>query len=125
MDFHEFHGRACDVAIKVREAAETAGLAEQEFPYPDLRELLTVVRTAASWIGLSGSVDEAIERLKQDLKELAAVDYVANFALDNPRTKLVMRLSFVGESGRDPSVLPCMPFAAYLLELCNGLEPGK
>ena len=66
MDLIEFEGRVYDALIELREACEAnPAVREQALP-KDLRELLSIVRTAASKLTLCSSVREAIDRLKGD-----------------------------------------------------------
>jgi hypothetical protein len=60
----------------------------------DLRELLSIVRTAASELILCSSVREAIDRLKQDQKALGAVEYVASFGRTDDEIKAAIRRAF-------------------------------
>jgi hypothetical protein len=74
--------KVCDVAFSVR---------DQKLP-SDLRELLSIVRTAASELILCSSVREAIDRLKRDPKELGAVEYVSSSGLSDDEIEAAMRL---------------------------------
>jgi len=66
VDLIEFEGRVYDALIELREACEAnPAVREQALP-KDLRELLSIVRTAASKLTLCSSVREAIDRLKGD-----------------------------------------------------------
>jgi hypothetical protein len=124
VDFTEFEGRVCDVLVEIHGVCE-ANPAAREQPLPqDLRGLLSFLRTAASELILCSSVNEAINRLKQDQLALAAIDCVANWKLSPDETKSAIRLAFANRTADTPD-LPLMPFCSYLIELCNGIEPGK
>jgi len=124
MDWIEFEGRACDVLAEIHAVCEAnPAVREQALPQ-DLRELLSIVRAAASELILCSSVREAIDQLKQDQLKLGVVEYVASFALSDDEVKAAMRLAFVNRA-EDTPALPCMPFCSYLIELCNELKPGK
>ena len=68
----------------------TRQVREQVLPQ-DVRQLLSIVRTAASRLILSSSVNEAIDLLRQDPLELAAVDYVSNWALSDREIDAALR----------------------------------
>jgi hypothetical protein len=124
VDLIEFEGRVYDALIELREVCEAnPAVREQALP-KDLRELLSIVRNAASELILCSSVPEAIDRLKQDQKALGAVEYVSSLGLTDDEIKAAIRRAFENRTG-DPPALPCMAFCSYLIELCNGLEPGK
>ena len=123
MDFIEFEGRVCDALIELHKVCDAAPSVRDQ-KLPDLRELLSIVRTAASELILCSSVTEAIDRLKRDPKALGAVEYVASFALTKDETKAAIRRAFENRT-EDTPALPCMAFCSYLIELCNELKPGK
>ena len=124
MDLIEFEGRVCGALIELQKVCDAApSVRDQKLP-SDLRELLSIVRTAASELILCSSVPEAIDRLKRDPKELGAVEYVASLGLSDDEIKAAIRRAFENKTEDTPD-LPCMAFCSYLIELCNGLEPGK
>ena len=61
MDLTEFRGRVCEALIEIREVCEARPAVTQQALPSDLRELLSIVRTAASELILCSSVREAIE----------------------------------------------------------------
>ncbi len=70
MELIEFEGRVCGVLIELQKVCDAApSVRDQKLP-SDLRELLSIVRTAASELILCSSVREAIDRLKLDQKAL-------------------------------------------------------
>jgi hypothetical protein len=123
MDFDEFHGRVCDVLIEVQKACDE-NPAVREQVLPDLRELLAIVRGVASELILCSSVQEAIDRLKQDQLKLGAVEYVASFGLTEIEIKAAIRNAYEKHTADTPD-FPCLAFCSYLDELCNELKPGK
>jgi hypothetical protein len=124
MDLTEFRGRVCEALIEIREVCEAnPAVAQQALP-SDLCELLSIVRTAASELILCSSVREAIDRLKRDRLALGAVEYVSSSGLSDDEIEAAMRLAYEKRAGDTPD-LPCFAFCSYLIELCNGLEPGK
>ena len=124
MDLIEFEGRVYDALIELHKVCDAdPSVRDQTLP-PDLRELLSIVRTAASELILCSSVREAIDRLKRDRKALGAVEYVASFGLTDDEIKAAIRHAFENKT-EDTPALPCMAFCSYLIELCNELEPGK
>jgi hypothetical protein len=92
VDLTEFRGRVCEALIEIREVCEANPAATQQALPPDLRELLSIVRTAASELILCSSVREAIDRLKRDPKELGAVEYVSSSGLSDDEIEAAMRL---------------------------------
>lgn len=125
MELSEFRGRIFDVLIRIHETCDANPSVRQQALPQDLRELLSIVRTAASGLILCASVDEAIDRLKQDQLKLGAVEYVSNWALaDDRESESAIRLAHAKET-QDTPALPCFAFCAYLIELCDGLKPGK
>ena len=124
MDLTEFEGRVYDALIELHKVCDAApSVRDQKLP-SDLRELLSIVRTAASELILCSSVREAIDRLKRDQKALGAVEYVANLGLTDDEIKAAIRHAFENRT-EDTPALPCMAFCSYLIELCNELKPGK
>ena len=124
MDFIEFEGRVCDALIELHKVCDAApSVRDQKLP-SDLRELLSIVRSAASELILCSSVSEAIDRLKRDPKALGAVEHVASLALTKDEIKAAIRHAFENRT-EDTPALPCMAFCSYLIELCNELKPGK
>jgi hypothetical protein len=120
----EFEGRVYGALIELQKVCDAApSVRDQKLP-SDLRELLSFVRTAAAELILCSSVPEAIDRLKRDPKELGAVEYVASLGLSDDEIKGAIRRAFENKT-EDTPALPCMAFCSYLIELCNGLEPGK
>ena len=124
MDLTEFRGRVFGALNEIREVCEATPAVRQQALPSDLRELLSIVRTAASELILCSSVREAIDRLKRDQEELGAVEYVANWGLSDDEIEAAIRRAFENRT-EDTPALPCMAFCSYLIELCNGLEPGK
>jgi hypothetical protein len=124
VDLTEFRGRVCEALIEIREVCEANPAVTQQALPSDLRELLSIVRTAASELILCSSVREAIDRLKQDRLALGAVEYVSSSGLSDDEIEAAMRLAYEKRAGDTPD-LPCFAFCSYLIELCNGLEPGK
>jgi len=124
VDLTEFRGRVFGALNEIREVCEATPAVRQQALPSDLRELLSVVRTAASELILCSSVREAIDRLKRDQEELGAVEYVANWGLSDDEIEAAIRRAFENRT-EDTPALPCMAFCSYLIELCNGLEPGK
>jgi hypothetical protein len=124
MDLNEFEGRVYDVLIELHKVCDAAPSVRDHALPSDLRELLSIVRTAASELILCSSVPEAIDRLKRDQKALGAVEYVANWGLSDDEVKAAIRRAFENRT-EDTPALPCMAFCSYLIELCNELESGK
>lgn len=124
MDFAEFQGRVYDALLELHEACEAhPAVREQALP-KDLRELLSIVKNAASELILCSSVREAIDRLKRDRLALGAVEYVASFALSDAEIKSAIRHAYERGTGDTPD-LPCFAFGSYLIELCNELKLAK
>jgi hypothetical protein len=124
MELSEFRGRVFDALIRIHEVCDANPSVRQQALPQDARELLSIVRTPASELILCASVDEAINRLKQDQLKLGAVEYVSSEALSDPEIESAMLLAYAKETQDTPS-LPCFAFCAYLIELCDGLKPGK
>jgi hypothetical protein len=78
VDLTEFRGRVFEALIEIHEVCEANSAARQQALPSDLRELLSIVRTAASELILCSSVREAIDRLKRDRLALGAVEYVSS-----------------------------------------------
>jgi hypothetical protein len=83
MDFAEFEGRVYDALTELHEACEANPAVRQQALPKDLRELLSIVKSAASELILCSSVREAIDRLKRDQLALGAVEYVSNWGLSD------------------------------------------
>jgi hypothetical protein len=124
MQLFEFRCRVFDALIRIRVACDGNPSVRQQVLPQDVRELLSIVRTAASEVILCVSVDEAIHRLKQDQLKLGAVEYVSSEALSDLEIESAMLLAYAKETQDTPS-LPCFAFCSYLIELCNALERGK
>ena len=106
MDLTEFRGRVCDALIEIHEVCEANPAVRQRALPSDLRELLSVVRTAASELILCSSVREAIDRLKRDQLALGAVEYVSNWGLSDDEIEAAIRLAYEKRAGDTPD-LPC------------------
>jgi hypothetical protein len=124
VELNEFRRRVQD-ALAAIHATRTANAPDELQAGPsDLREVLSIVRSAAEEIILCASVDEAIARLKQDQLRLVLVDWVANFDRTDSEKELTVQLAHAKDS-QDTPALPCFAFCSYLIELCDRLKPGK
>lgn len=124
----EWRERVLEVVVRVREEFENAPKNPAEpagFLAQDLHELLSIARDAASELILCSSVDEAIDRLKQDQRKLEVVVYVTSEALDMRANNIAIHLAFLEKADDSTPSLPLVPFCSYLTVLCNELEGGK
>lgn len=81
------------------------------------------VRAFAEDLMFCPDVNEAINRLLQDQASARAAKYLIS-GLDVKNIRTAIQLATAKEIG-DFSIYPCLPFAAMLIELCDGLEkPG-
>ena len=94
MDLTEFRSRVCNALIEIHEVCEANPAVRQQALPSDLRELLSVARTAASELMLCSSVREAIDRLKRDQLALGAVEYVSNWGLSDDEIGAAIRLAY-------------------------------
>ena len=124
MELNEFRGRVQDALIAIHEARTASAPAELQTGPSDWREVLSIVRSAAEELILCASVNEAIDRLKQDQLRLILVDWVASFERSDAEIESAIQLAHAKET-QDTPALPCFVFCSYLIEICNGLEPGK
>jgi hypothetical protein len=102
VDLTEFRGRVCDALIEIHEVCEANPPVRQQALPSDLRELLSIVRTAASELILCSSVREAIDRLKRDQLALGAVEYVSNWGLSDDEIGAAIRLAYEKRAGDTP-----------------------
>ena len=88
MELNEFRGRVQDALIAIHEARTASAPAELQTGPSDWREVLSIVRSAAEELILCASVNEAIDRLKQDQSRLILVDWVASFERSDAENRI-------------------------------------
>lgn len=118
--FPEFHDQIFAGLNAILADAERNPLKEA-IPAPkDWPALQAVVRSVAEEMALCSTLDAAIARLKADPAALLGSVWLATH-VPGPDVLLAEKLAYAG-SPQDSSMLPGYPLAAFLMELCDGLE---
>lgn len=86
-------------------------------------ETQPILRSVAEDLMLCVDVNEAIARLKRDPKAALVVVCVSKSLAPENSRKLTRRA--IVKMPADFSTLPCLPLAAFLIELCDSLETTK
>lgn len=121
MDFQSFQSQAFSVVSAIEDSlVSNPPRSELGAPPADWPALRSIVRAFADELMLCPSVDRAIARLRGDQSLLLSVVWLA-IDIDDASILEAMGRAYVA-LGDDAPGLPCRPFAAYLIELCDGLE---
>ena len=91
-------------------------------PPKDWNALRESVRSVAEDLILCADVNEAIALLRRDQARALNVAWLTNLAISEDDSILAMKRAFEA-TAHAPTALPLHGFAAYLIELCEGLEP--
>jgi hypothetical protein len=121
MTFKQFSAQIVAVGHALLDQLDQYPATKELSPPKDWNALRKSVRSVAEDLILCVDVDEAIALLRQDQARALSVVWLTNLAISEDDSLLAMRRAFEA-TPHAPTALPLHGFAAYLIELCDGLE---
>jgi len=122
MKFEDFAAQIVAVGHAIHDQLDQYPPTKELQPPKDWNALRESVRSVAEDLILCSDVDEAIVQLKRDQARALNVAWLTNLAISEDDSLLAMRRAYE-DTRHVPTILPLHAFCAYLIELCDGLEP--
>ena len=122
MKFEDFAAQIVAVGHAIHDQLDQYPPTKELQPPKDWNALRESVRSVAEDLILCSDVNSAMSLLRRDQARALGVVWLTNLAISEDDSLLAMRRAYE-DTRHVPTILPLHAFCAYLIELCDGLEP--